>query len=198
MLSEQATNNRAGCSVRLLRPLSMWIVTAEDSIRVRPSAVVVGSLNRTNRDLGAERGNDAVAEQRDAHAGAELDVAVAGLQAEALDRGVERQEAAEDVVSDGNATEQAANHRDDAVDNRQAGGAEQVTHEGQAGEAEVGQEGALDTDDRVERASGIILLRSTATLADDFRMSILRSDLPEPRRFGRMSMAPPSETACEM
>ncbi len=85
----------------------------------------------------------------DAHAGAELDVAVAGRQAEALDRGVERQEAAEDAVSGGDATEQAADHGDDAVDNRQAGRAEQATHDGQAGQAEVGEQSALDTDEGV-------------------------------------------------
>src|SRR5205814_4788264 len=54
-----------------------------------------GSLSSADRDLRAERGHKAVAEQRDAHAGTKLDVAVTHRQAEALDRGVERQQRGE-------------------------------------------------------------------------------------------------------
>ena len=58
---------------------------------------------------------------------------------------------------------------------------------------------ALSTRTRVFVAVGTacMVLRSMDTLASDFMTSILRSDLPEPSRFGRMSIEPPSETACE-
>src|SRR5919106_1296290 len=104
---EQATNNRevAGQAAETLEHVDRDGGGLDTGPAVSGRG---GSLGGTNRDLGAERGHEAVAEQRDAHAGAELDVAVAGLQAEALDSGVERQQAAEDTVGNGHATEQAA------------------------------------------------------------------------------------------